>query len=43
MSSYLLLKNIKDEGDKKCAVFNQTVSQENFDLEFLLKYQWICL
>ena len=31
MSSYLLLKNIKDEGDKKCAVFNQTVSQENFD------------
>ena len=31
MSSYLLLKNIKDEGDKKSAVFNQTVSQENFD------------
>ena len=28
---------------KKCAVFNQTVSQTNFDLEFLLKYQWICL
>ena len=28
---------------KKCAVFNQTASQTNFDPEFLLKYQWICL
>ena len=43
MSYYLLLKNIKDDGDIKCLVFKQTVSQANFDLEFLSKFQWICL